>query len=57
MNDSFTSCRQQTEAYKKKDTLPTVKCGGGFVDLWGCFATSDNEYIKGMIKSSDYQVY
>lgn len=31
---------RQNEVYAKKNTLPTVKHGGGMVILWGCFVSS-----------------
>src|SRR4029434_7887695 len=31
--------RRKNEAYKEKNTVPTVKYGGGSAMFWGCFAT------------------
>ena len=44
--------RLHNEAYKEKNTLPTV--GGGFIMLWGCFAASGTgglDRITGIMKS------
>ena len=32
--------RKRNEAFKQKNTLPTVKHGGGSLMFWGCFAAS-----------------
>lgn len=45
------------EAYKEKDTVPTVKHGGGSV-MVDCFAASGTgclESVQGAILSQDYQ--
>uniref|UniRef100_A0A8C5WJP2 Transposase n=1 Tax=Leptobrachium leishanense TaxID=445787 RepID=A0A8C5WJP2_9ANUR len=50
--------RKWNEAYKEKNTVPTVKYGGGSMMLWGCFAASDTgclECVQGIMKSEDYQ--
>lgn len=50
--------RCKNEAYKEKNTVPTVKHGGGSVMFWGCFAASGTgciESVQGTMKSQDYQ--
>ena len=38
--------RKDGEAYSRKNTVPTVKFGGGSIMIWGCFS------VKGMGKIS-----
>uniref|UniRef100_A0A3P9LRV8 Uncharacterized protein n=1 Tax=Oryzias latipes TaxID=8090 RepID=A0A3P9LRV8_ORYLA len=50
--------RLKDEAYNEKNTVPTVKHGGGSVLFWGCFAASGTgclEVVQGQMKSQDYQ--
>uniref|UniRef100_H2L4L0 Tc1-like transposase DDE domain-containing protein n=1 Tax=Oryzias latipes TaxID=8090 RepID=H2L4L0_ORYLA len=50
--------RLKHEAHNKKNTVPTVKHGGGSVLFWGCFvasATGCLEVVQGKMKSPDYQ--
>ncbi|KAK3523448.1 hypothetical protein QTP86_033613 [Hemibagrus guttatus] len=50
--------RRRNEAYKEKNTLPTVKHGGGSIMLCGCFAASGTgglDRITGIMKSENYQ--
>ena len=50
--------RCKNEAYQEKNTVPTVKHGGGSVMFWGCFAASGTgclESVQGTMKSQDYE--
>uniref|UniRef100_A0A8C5PHJ1 Transposase n=1 Tax=Leptobrachium leishanense TaxID=445787 RepID=A0A8C5PHJ1_9ANUR len=56
--DHSTVYRKWNEAYKEKNTVPTVKYGGGSMMFWGCFAASGTgclECVQGIMKSEDYQ--
>ena len=50
--------RRKNEAFKEKNTMPTVKHGGSSVMFWDCFAASGTgclESVQGTMKSEDYQ--
>lgn len=50
--------RRKNEANQEKNTVPTVKHGGGSVMFWSCFAASGTgcpESVQGTMKSQDYQ--
>jgi hypothetical protein len=50
--------RRMNEAYQEKNTLPTVKHGGGSVMLWGCFASSGTgnlHRVEEIMDSDKYQ--
>lgn len=50
--------RRNKQAYAEKNTLPTVKHGGGSIMLWGCFASTGTgklKCVKGTMNSLLYQ--
>ena len=50
--------RRRIEALAEKNTILTVKHGGGSIMLYGCFAASGTGglyHITGIMKSGDYQ--
>ena len=51
--------RKRNEAFKEKNSVPTVKHGGGSQMFWGCFAASGTgclDFVYGIMKSEDYQI-
>uniref|UniRef100_A0A8C5WK94 Transposase Tc1-like domain-containing protein n=1 Tax=Leptobrachium leishanense TaxID=445787 RepID=A0A8C5WK94_9ANUR len=50
--------RRKNKAYEEKNTLPTVKHGGGSIMLWGCFASAGIgklQRVQGTMNSLQYQ--
>ncbi len=50
--------RRRNAAYDPKNTIPTVKHGGGKIMLWGCVSAKGTEQlhrIKGMMDGAMYQ--
>ncbi len=47
--------RRRNAAYDSKNTIPTIKHGGGNIMLWGCFsATGQMHHFKGMMDGAMY---
>uniref|UniRef100_A0A8C5N259 Transposase n=1 Tax=Leptobrachium leishanense TaxID=445787 RepID=A0A8C5N259_9ANUR len=50
--------RRKNKAYEEKNTLSTVKHGGGSIMLWGCFASAGTgklQRVQGTMNSLQYQ--
>uniref|UniRef100_A0A8C5WII5 Transposase n=1 Tax=Leptobrachium leishanense TaxID=445787 RepID=A0A8C5WII5_9ANUR len=50
--------RRKNKVYEEKNTLPTVKHGGGSIMLWGCFASAGTwklQRVQGTMNSLQYQ--
>ncbi len=56
--DGFkTAWRHKGEEYKEKCIVPTVKCGGGSVLMWGCMSAAgvgELHFIDGIMNSEMY---
>lgn len=56
-NDQRFIWREKGEAYNPKNTIPTVKHGGGSIMLWGCFSANgpgDLHRIDGIMDKHQY---
>ena len=50
--------RKKNEAFKAKNTIPTVKHGGGSLMFWGCFSAKSVGAlvcVNGIVKKEDYR--
>ncbi len=58
VKDSWYCLQKKKWGLQRKNTVPTVKHGGGSKMFWGCFATFGTGYLdcmNGIMKSDDYQ--
>ena len=57
INSTHRVCRKRNAEYNPKNTIPTVKHGGGNLMLWGCFSakgTGQLHHIEGRINGAMY---
>ncbi len=58
INSTCRVWRRRNAAYDPKNTIPTVKHGGGIIMLWGCFSakgTGQLHRIKGTMDGAMYR--
>ncbi len=58
INSTHRVWRRRNAAYDPKNTIPTVKHGGGNIMLWGCFSakgTGQLHRIKGTMDGAMYR--
>ncbi len=49
--------RRRNAGYDPKNTIPTVKHGGGNIMLWGCFSAKGTEQLHRIKRKMDRAVY
>lgn len=49
--------RRNNEAFAEKNTIPTVKHGGGSVMMWGCFSSSGTGSLHKIVGKMDSAMY
>ncbi len=57
INSSCHVWRRRTAAYDSKNTIPTVKHGGGNIMLWGCFSAKGTGQLHHIKRTMDGAMY
>ncbi len=57
INSTHRVLRRRKAAYDHKNTIPTVKHGGGNIMLWGCFSAKGTEQLHRIKWTMDGAMY